>query len=351
MRVVIMVHRFYPDFGGVEVTAELIARGFVERHGAEVIVVTHTKEEATDKTFPFKVLREPSPMLLWKAIAGADVVFHNNPCMQFYWPQLFMRKPWVVALRTWITLPGQELSTFEKVKYWFKYKMVERADLLVGNSKVLAGHVNAEAEVIYNSYRDDVFKITNTAPRPRNKIVYLGRLSSDKGIDLLLEAISKIKARGLDPELTIIGGGDYEPDVKRFIALYGLEESVTMAGPKVGHEIAEILNENAIAVVPSRIPEPFGTVTLEQAASGCVVLVADHGGLPEAIGDAGPRFAPNDAQSLAEELEKLMTNEEHYALYADRIEDHVANYKEHVFIDNFYDAMCRAYKKVNGTNR
>lgn len=348
MRIVIMVHRFYPDFGGVEVTAELIARGFVEHHNAEVIVVTHTKEEANDKTFPFTILREPKPIELWKAIASADVVFHNNPCMQFYWPQLFMKKPWVVALRTWITLPNQRLNPLEKIKYWVKYKMVERADLLVSNSQVLANHVSAEAEVIYNSYRDDIFKVTNTEPRSKNKIVYLGRLSSDKGIDLLLEAVSKVKAQGQSPELTIIGGGDYESDVLSFIKKFGLEENVTLVGPKVGTEIADILNENAIAVVPSRIPEPFGTVTLEQAASGCVVLVANHGGLPEAIGEAGPKFEPNNANSLAEQLHRLMTDEEFYNLYAERIPQHVSKYKERIFIDNFYDAMVRAYQKVNG---
>ncbi|WP_326504274.1 glycosyltransferase family 4 protein [Rothia nasimurium] len=348
MRIVIMVHRFYPDFGGVEVTAELIARGFVERHNAEVIVVTHTKEEATDKTFPFKVLREPSPIQLWKAIAGADVVFHNNPCMQFYWPQLFMKKPWVVALRTWITLPGQELSRIEKIKYWLKYKMVERADLLVGNSKVLAGHVNAEAEVIYNSYRDDIFKVTNTEERDPESIVYLGRLSDDKGIDLLLEAVSKLVDRGLSPKLSIIGGGDYQPEVERIIGELNLQDCVVLHGPKTGTDIADILNQNAISVVPSRIPEPFGTVTLEEAASGCVVLVANHGGLPEAIGDAGPKFTPNNADSLADQLEKLITDCDYYESFQEKIPSHVENYKEHVFIDKFYAAMVRAYQKVNG---
>lgn len=347
MRIVIMVHRFYPDFGGVEVTAELLARGFVERHQAEVTVVTHTKEEATDRVFPFTVLREPNPWKLWKAIAEADVVFHNNPCMQFYWPQLFMRKPWAVALRTWITLPGQVLSPLEKIKYWFKYRMVERADLLIGNSKVLAGHVKADAEVIYNSYRDDIFKVTNPEPRDPNSIVYLGRLSADKGIDLLLEAVATLRNRGLSPRLSIVGGGDYQKEIEGLIRQLGLEEAVILHGSKKGEAIAEILNQNAISVVPSRIPEPFGTVTLEEAASGCVVLVANHGGLPEAIGDAGPKFTPNDAGSLADELEKLMRDSDYYRSFQEKIPGHVENYKEHVFIDKFYDAMVRAYQKVN----
>ncbi|MDY3049551.1 MAG: glycosyltransferase family 4 protein [Rothia sp. (in: high G+C Gram-positive bacteria)] len=344
MRIVLMVHRFSPDFGGVEVTAELLARGFVERHQAQVIVVTHTTEEPKDKTFPFTVLRQPGPLTLWKAIAGADVVFHNNPCMQFYWPQLLLKKPWVVALRTWITLPGQKLNPLEKVKYALKYALVERADLLIGNSKVLAGHVKAPAEVIYNSYRDDIFTISNTGPRDPQSLVYLGRLSSDKGIDLLLEALARLRERGHEPTLSLIGGGDYQPEVEALIEKFKLQDCVTLHGPQEGPAIAQILNQKAIAVVPSRIPEPFGTVTLEAAASGCVVLVANHGGLPEAIGEAGPSFEPNQVESLTDQLERLMTDPDYYQSYRDKIPGHVANYKEHVFIDKFYQAMLRAYQ-------
>ena len=346
MRVVLMVHRFHPDFGGVEVTAEVLARGFVERHGAEVVVVTHTRETEPRKDFPFTVLRAPSPLQLWKAISGADVVFHNNPCMQFYWPQLVLRKPWVVVLRTWITLPGQKLGPLESIKYWLKYRLVERADVLISNSRAIAAHVRGHSDVIYNSYRTDLFRITNTAPRDPNSLVYLGRLSEDKGIDLLIRAVRNLKDRGLSPRLTLIGDGDYRADLEALIRDLKVEDEVAMLGPKAGSEICEELNRHAIAVVPSRFPEPFGTVALENAASGCVTLVADHGGLPEAIGDAGARFRPNDVDSLTHELERLMTDGDYRESIRARIPAHVRKCSVPVFVDNFYAALERAVRKA-----
>ncbi|MDN5653527.1 MAG: glycosyltransferase family 4 protein [Kocuria sp.] len=346
MRVLIMVHRFHPDFGGVEVTAELLARGFVERHQAEVVVVTHTRETGPHKDFPFTVLREPSPLQLWKAIAGADVVFHNNPCMQFYWPQLFLRKPWLVALRTWITLPGEKFGPLNTIKYWFKYRLVERADTLVSNSQVLAGHVRGDVEVIYNSFREDIFRVTNTDPRDPSSLVYVGRLSADKGVDLLLLAMKNLKDKGLSPKLNVIGDGDYRPTIESLIRNLGLHEDVTLLRSMKGAAISEELNRHAIGVVPSRIPEPFGTVVLENAASGCVTLVADHGGLPEAIGDAGARFRPNDVGSLTDELERLMTDDEYLASIRARVPAHVQKYSVAAFVDNFYDALERTVRKA-----
>lgn len=339
MKIVLMVHRFHPDFGGVEVTAEILARGFVERHGARVVVVTHTRENDPEKEFPFTVMRQPGPWALVQAIRGADAVFHNNPCLQFYWPQLFLRRPWLVALRTWITMPGEKLGILRRLKYRAKYALVEQADHLVSNSTALAGHVRGDVEVIHNSYRDDVFSITNLGPRPRNSLVYLGRFSADKGIDLLLEALAALRAKGRDLQLTLIGGGDYRPTVERLVDELGLREQVTLLGAKKGRAIADELNKHAIAVVPSRIPEPFGTVALEEAASGCVTVVAGHGGLPEAIGDAGPCFTPNDALSLAGVIERLQDDDGYFESFLARIPEHVGKHKEHIMVDRFYAAL------------
>ncbi|MEA5453403.1 glycosyltransferase family 4 protein [Sinomonas sp. JGH33] len=346
MNIVLMVHRFRPDFGGVEVTAEILARGFVERHGAEVVVVTHTRHAGSDREFPFVVLREPGPLALFRAIRGADVVFHNNPCLQFYWPQLLVRRPWLVALRTWITMPGEKLGLLQRAKYRAKYALVERADHLVSNSHALAGHVRGKVEVIHNSYRDDVFGISNPAPRPRDSVVYLGRLSADKGIDLLLGALALLRERGRNLRLTLVGDGDYRPDIERLIDELGLRDAVTLVGPKKGKDIADELNRHAIAVVPSRIPEPFGTVALEAAASGCVTVVARHGGLPEAIGEAGPTFSPNDAASLAAELERLHDDDAYFESFLAAMPGHVGRHREHVMVDRFYAALESAIRKA-----
>ena len=349
MKVALMVHRFAPDFGGVEVTAELIARGLVERHGAEVTVVTHTREKAGDDSqFPFAVAREPGPGELVRIIREADVVFHNNPCLQFAWPQAFIRRPWLIALRTWITMPGEPLTRLERLKYEAKYAVVERADKLVANSSALAGHVRPQVEVIHNSYRDDVF-FDQGRERPRDSIVFLGRLSSDKGIDLLLEALSLLRERDRRPRLTLVGDGDFRPAVESQIRSLGLGDQVVLTGRKTGSAINDELNRHALAVVPSRIPEPFGTVALECAAAGCVTLVAGHGGLPEAIGDAGPVFKPNSAEALADGLERLLTDDAYFSSFAEPARRHVAAHRDEVMVDRFHAALLETVERFEAT--
>ena len=60
--------------------------------------------------------------------------------------------------------------------------------------------------IIVNPYREDIFFRDPSVPRDRD-LVLVGRLVSDKGVDLLIEAIHRPRERRLYPNLTIVGGG------------------------------------------------------------------------------------------------------------------------------------------------
>lgn len=349
MKIALMVHRFHPEIGGVETTAEVLARGFATRYGDDVTVITHTTRVDPQVHFPFRVLREPSRRELYAAIADADVVFHNNPCMQFYWPQLLLRRPWVVAIRMWITLPGQVFTGLERVKYALKTRMVESADILVANSSAVASHLRGVEEVIHNSYRDTIFTATDTGPRDRTKVAFVGRLSADKGIDVLLDAVALLRDRGQPVDLTIIGEGDLEAVVRERIQTLGLTDRVRLTGRLTGPETAAELNRHGLGVVPSTVPESFGTVALEEAACGLVVAVTGQGGLLEAIGDAGPTFPPGDPEAIAAVLERLITDDEYYASYLARVPAHTAAHHEHVMVDAYRRVLERAVRSPEST--
>ncbi len=349
MKIALMVHRFHPEIGGVEVTAEILARGFAERHGDTVTVITHTTRSDPSVEFPFTVLREPGRRALYEAIRDADVVFHNNPCMQFYWPQLVLRRPWVVAVRMWITLPGQVFSGPDRVKYALKTRMVESADVLVANSRAVAGHLRGVERVIHNSYRDQVFTEIDTGPRDRRRLAFVGRLSADKGLEVLLDALVLLVDRGRDPRLTIIGEGDIKAEVVARIAELGLGDRVRLTGRLTGPETAAELNTHAIGVVPSTVTESFGTVALEEAACGLVVAVAGHGGLLDAIGDAGPTFPPSDPAALADVVEHLMTDDAYYAGFRDRTPAHLAAHREQAMVDAYHEVLAEAVSARGST--
>jgi len=345
LRIAIMVHRFYPDTGGVEVTAELLARGFVERHGAQVVVITHTRETGEPKDFPFRVLRAPGKRELFKAISGADVVFHNNPCMQFYWPQLLLKRPWVVVLRTWMRMPGETYPIAQTLKNAVKIAMVRRADRLLSNSAALAGHLGVPAKVIHNSYRSEIF--TSEVPwanRPERSLVFLGRLSADKGIWMLFAALRQLREQGSEHRLTLIGDGDHRAALEQQVVEMGISDLVHFRGALQGAAINEELNRHRIGVVPSEIPEPFGTVALELMGAGCLTVVADHGGLPEAVGDAGLRFTPKSVASLVQKLAQAATDETLQTELRAKMARHLEGYREPVMIDKFYQEMVKAAK-------
>jgi glycogen synthase len=86
-----------------------------------------------------------------------------------------------------------------------------------------------------------------------------------------------------------------------------LEDRVEFAGVKRGEELALLLNQHRVMVVPSRWEEPYGIVALEGLACGCLVVGSERGGLKDAIGPGGLTFPNGDVAVLAEILEKSLT--------------------------------------------
>jgi len=79
--------------------------------------------------------------------------------------------------------------------------------------------------------------------------------------------------------LTIIGSGPEEYSLRKLADDIGITGQVSFLGVKRGEESARLLNQHEILVIPSRWEEPFGIVSLEGIACGCVVIGSEGGGL------------------------------------------------------------------------
>jgi glycosyltransferase involved in cell wall biosynthesis len=133
------------------------------------------------------------------------------------------------------------------------------------------------------------------------EILFVGRLVPDKGVDLLLEAIALLNARGPRPGVTIVGDGPERDRLERHCAAAGLSAQVAFLGSRAGAELRDLMNVHRVLAVPSRV-EPFGIVALEGLACGCALVTSDAGGLPEAAGGCAIRFPSGSALGLAEAL-------------------------------------------------
>jgi glycosyltransferase involved in cell wall biosynthesis len=196
----------------------------------------------------------------------------------------------------------------------------------VAISKYVASCFETQSIVIPNPYDDSVFNVRSTST-PRGDLVFVGRLVSEKGLDILLEALASLAAHGLHPTLTIVGSGPELRAVEALAESFGIGAQVTFAGAKRPEEVAQVLGQHRILVVPSRYDEPFGVVALEGIGCGCVVVGSAGGGLPEAIGPCGVTFPNGDIDALAAALEKLLRDEGECARLRANAPQHLARFQ------------------------
>lgn len=302
MRILLSSHVLAPSVGGLEKVTELLAREFLHQ-GHEVRLITQTPGVCAIDS-EMDVHRRPSLWQQLNLLRWCDVFFHNNISLPRAWPLLFVTKPWVVAHHVWIPVTGLAA----RVK-----RHVLRHATGIAVSQAIADHLDTHSRVIPNPYDDMLFRPMTGIGRDRD-LVFVGRLVSDKGVDLLLTALARLAAAGARPTVTVIGAGpEAEPLRSRAMAL-GLTH-VVFAGPYSGEELARLLHRHRIMVVPSLWREPFGIVALEGMACGCVVIGSAAGGLGEAIGAAGETFPNGDAEALAQGIARLLADPERQARY------------------------------------
>jgi len=307
LKILFLSHNFYPVVGGIETMSDLLASAFVEA-GHQVHLLTHTPESET-KDFPFLIVRNPGMSRLLKEHAWADVVFENNPCLQLSLPGIFFGKPSIIALHTWISRSNGKVSVRDMLKFlWLK-----RASKVISCSDAIRKRCFSSSTVISNPYRENVFHIVPDILKTK-KFLFVGRLVADKGADLAVQAFNRIFIKDRIREdksysLTIIGDGPERESIEKSILELGLSERVTLKGVLSGKSLVDCINEHEIILVPSVWEEPFGLVALEGMACGCIPIVSNGGGLPDAIGRAGLLFERGNVNALVHCMEKLINNE------------------------------------------
>lgn len=311
LKILFLSHNFHPFIGGIEVISDILAQAFTKA-GHDVHLLTWSKD-STKKAFPFTIIRSPSKRILFKEHAWADLVFENNPCLQLAWPGIFFNRPSVVALHTWISRTDGRIGLKDRLKLsWW----LGRARKVIAVSNALRSRSWADATIIGNPYRESDFKIMRGVLRTKG-FVFLGRLVSDKGVDIAIQAIYRLsnskeyksffKAK---PVLTIIGEGPERFKLELLAAELGLSDNVHFTGALSGKLLIECLNQHRFLLVPSVWEEPFGVVVLEGMACGCIPIVSDGGGLPDAVGKAGLIFRRGDVDELVACIHKLINNSE-----------------------------------------
>src|SRR5204862_5182118 len=132
----------------------------------------------------------------------ADVFVHMNISLKALWPLLIVRRPFVAVNHAYY---HSDRSGYRDWRERLKLRVMEKA-VNIAVSQAVANRLPEHCLVIPNPVDLSLFQTDGCEARTKD-VVFLGRLVSDKGCDLLIEALSKLAERGVRPLLTVIGHG------------------------------------------------------------------------------------------------------------------------------------------------
>jgi glycosyltransferase involved in cell wall biosynthesis len=340
---ILLYSRFHPNVGGIESVAALLAREWL-RAGADITVVSDIAAEANfSHSFGFPVYYRPGPVRFVRLLSSAEIFVHMNLSLRALWPLAWARRPLVVVNHAFYYCDRVGNRDWRER---LKLRILPRA-ANIAVSRAVAAQLPVPCAVIANPVDLSTFGFDDGVKRTC-ELAFVGRLVSDKGCDLLIRAVGRLSQRGLVPRLTVIGDGPERPALEQLTAALRLTDRIEFTGGQTSHQIAARLRQHEILVMPSLVAESFGVAALEGAACGCVVLGADAGGLPEAIGPAGLTFRCGDEEDLTAKIESLLWQRKDWHRYRHAARAHLAQHEPARVARRYLEFFAHALNAPHG---
>jgi glycosyltransferase involved in cell wall biosynthesis len=312
-----------------------------------VTVVTQTPRLEGDVSSrpPFQIVRKPSPWELWHLIGDADRVLLAGPAILPLAFALLRRRVLIVShhgyqsicpngmlfqFSTQACCPGHfaarrylecikcntpQQGTTGSIRA-LTLTMVRRALSRLATSNVaVSDHVAKQIalprlRVIRNGVPEvpSPQRVPSTPVPSRVPIcfAYVGRLVTEKGIPILVEAAHLLKSRGCHFKVLIIGDGPERSALQALSTSLQLDNEVSFLGFQEGHQLQEAMNSVAALVMPSICEDAAPLSVLEQMMQERLIIGSRIGGLAEEIGNAGLTFEPGNATALAGQMQLVM---------------------------------------------
>jgi glycosyltransferase involved in cell wall biosynthesis len=172
--------------------------------------------------------------------------------------------------------------------------------------------------------------------------VFAGRLSSEKGVKVLLDAWANLAARGNNLGLKIVGDGALAPMVR----------AATIENPRIQwlgelplSKTLEVIRDAAALVMPSVWFETFGRTMIEAFACGTPVIASRLGAMAEVVDDGvtGLQFNPGDANDLTEKVVSLTADPERLRAMRSRTR---TEYEQKYTPDVNYNRLMEIYQRT-----
>jgi glycosyltransferase involved in cell wall biosynthesis len=349
VKLFIYAHSFAPNVGGAESYVRFLCESLVgSPHDIEITIATRTPSRGfDDAALPFRVIREPSLIQVWSAIRDADLVHLAGPVLVPLSLGLLQRKPIVVRHHGYQACCPNGLLLYEPTKSRCSGSFMERkyGTCVVCNSGVVGwrqslamlawtfprralSHLvttnihNTHATlnrldlprstVVYHGVADplstNLDSLDGKTNDPRTTVCfgYVGRLVSEKGLTVLLQAAASLHDGRVPFRLKFIGDGPERPSLASMANQLGLTDLVTFTGFKEGAQLAAEVSDVTAVVMPSIWEETAGLSAVEHMIRGRLVIASDIGGLGEMVDKAGLKCPPGDVAALASCMRRVV---------------------------------------------
>lgn len=263
-------------------------------------------------------LHRSIPALVEKLMAGRVVYYMGD-----YWPTLpnQFQNYWNTPARSYLT--GVPKSLLKPVAHKIlagEKRAALQLDRVIFPSAFMQdtfkekGINPLHTKIIYGAIDTKLYSNGHKKQSERLSLLYIGRLSEEKGVHTAIQAVGHlVREKSIQNiKLTIVGDGEpaYKAHLHELAHQEGVGSFVTFLSAQPKEALPALYKQTDIFLFTSIWPEPFGRVIVEAMASGVVVVGARVGGAREILDKNlnALTFAPNDPQSLAERLQKLIAS-------------------------------------------
>jgi len=380
MKILLVPSSYVPSKGGVELNTHELAKS-LKKMGQEVIVITSNWREfklSSHETIdgievfrlPFYIFRGSIKSLIAfmicfpVAFAGTfrlvkklrpDVInvhFVGSNALYILIAHLITKIPIVV------TFHGNEVTTVPdpislgytqielKLMLWITNWLLRHARHITTVSNDLIRFAkkssqNISAPVTAILLAGTIENSSSTSPGiGRPYILTVGRLATQKGIDLLIEAFVPIAQKNSLISLVIVGDGPEKPAIEKQVSVLNLVDRVRLIGALPKEEIVPYYENCLFVAMPSRW-EGLGTVILEAFSFQKPVVATSVGGIPEMVidGRTGILVNPENVEQLTDAIARLINDSK-------LREELGANAKDFVLKMGGWDRVAEQYMEV-----
>jgi glycosyltransferase involved in cell wall biosynthesis len=399
---ILVISNFYPPvaFGGYEVECSGVVDRLREEH--DVLVLTSSKgagaagaQVGVHRTLPLlsldatgslrapaaaargaQIARQamrwgPDLVYVWnganiphsalRVIADAGVPMAVRVC-EHWFAQLFLgdqflrellpadRRParaaWSALCRSVNRLPGLRLDPRASARLAISWNSAAIARMAPAPPFV----TSVLEETLHSVPRwGDLFAgVVRQEPPPARDIVFVGRVTPEKGVEVAIDALAALRAGPVpDARLVVIGPEEaaYGNRLRQHARVLEVADAMSWMGARTPEQTAAALGRAAALIVPSTWDEPFPLVTIEGALARVPVVAADVGGISEGLHDEDHAllFPRGDGAGAARALARTLTDAVATAGRVRRAYEYAQRYRIEPYLEAQAGFVRRAY--------